>query len=176
SAPSEYGGQGLPITLSQTVTEFQSSANMAFSMYGGLTMGATAALMVHGKPEQKNIFVPKMVAGQWTGTMNLTEPQCGTDLGLLRTKADKQADGSYKITGTKIFISAGEHDLAENIIHLVLARIDGAPEGVKGISLFILPKFLPTKDGAVGARNGVSCGSIEEKMGIHGNSTCVMNY
>src|SRR5712671_135550 len=176
SAPTEYGGQGLPITLSQCVTEFQSAANMAFSMYGGLTMGATAALMVHGKPEQKNMFVPKMVAGEWTGTMNLTEPQCGTDLGLLRTKAAKQPDGSYKITGTKIFISAGEHDLAANIVHLVLARIEGAPEGTKGISLFVAPKFLPKPDGSLGARNALSCGSLEEKMGIHGNSTCVMNY
>src|SRR5271167_2800301 len=154
SAPTEYGGQGLPVTLSQTVTEFQCSANMAFSMYGGLTVGATAALLVHGTPEQKKIFVPKMVAGQWTGTMNLTEPQCGTDLGLLRTKAAKQADGSYKITGTKIFISAGEHDLAENIIHLVLARIEGAPAGTKGISLFLAPKFLPDGDGKPGERNG----------------------
>src|SRR5260370_599468 len=149
---------------------------MAFSMYGGLTIGATAALIVHGKPEQKNMFVPKRVAGQWTGTMNLTEPQCGTDLGLLRTKAVKQADGSYKITGTKIFISAGEHDLAENIIHLVLARIEGAPAGIKGVSLFVVPKVLVNADGSLGARNGVSCGSIEHKMGIHGNSTCVMNY
>jgi acyl-CoA dehydrogenase len=176
SAPTEYGGQGLPVTLSQAVAEFQCSANMAFSMYGGLTMGATAALMVHGKPEQKNMFVPKMVAGQWTGTMNLTEPQCGTDLGLLRTKAVKQADGSYKITGTKIFISAGEHDLAENIIHLVLARIEGAPAGIKGVSLFVVPKILVNADGSLGGGNGVSCGSIEHKMGIHGNSTCVMNY
>jgi len=176
SAPAEYGGQGLPVTLSQAVSEFQCSANMAFSMYGGLTMGATAALIVHGKPEQKKIFVPKMVAGEWTGTMNLTEPQCGTDLGLLRTKAVKQADGSYKITGTKIFISAGEHDLAENIIHLVLARIEGAPAGIKGVSLFVVPKILVNADGSLGARNGVSCGSIEHKMGIHGNSTCVMNY
>ncbi|MEA2841802.1 MAG: 3-(methylsulfanyl)propanoyl-CoA dehydrogenase [Methylobacteriaceae bacterium] len=176
SAPAEYGGQGLPVTLSQTVTEFQCSANMAFSMYGGLTMGATAALIVHGKPEQKTMFVPKMVAGEWTGTMNLTEPQCGTDLGLLRTKAVKQADGSYKITGTKIFISAGEHDLAPNIIHLVLARIEGAPEGTRGISLFVCPKILPKPDGSLGARNAVACGSLEEKMGIHGNSTCVMNY
>src|SRR5213596_270586 len=176
SAPAEYGGQGLPVTLSQAVTEFQSSANMAFSMYGGLTMGATAALMVHGKPEQKKMFVPKMVAGGWTGTMNLTEPQCGTDLGLLRTKAVKQADGSYKITGTKIFISAGEHDIAENIIHLVLARIEGAPSGIKGVSLFVVPKVLVNADGSLGARNGVTCGSIEHKMGIHGNSTCVMNY
>src|SRR6202162_5101122 len=176
SAPLEYGGQGLPITLTQAVNEFQCSANMAFAMYGGLTMGATAALMVHGKPEQKNMFVPKMVAGEWTGTMNLTEPQCGTDLGLLRAKAVKQADGSYKITGTKIFISAGEHDLADNIIHLVLARIEGAPAGIKGVSLFVVPKILVNADGSLGARNGVSCGSIEHKMGIHGNSTCVMNY
>src|SRR6202046_2541112 len=149
---------------------------MAFSMYGGLTMGATAALIVHGKPEQKAIFLPKLVAGEWTGTMNLTEPQCGTDLGLLRTKAVKQDDGSYKITGTKIFISAGEHDLTDNIIHLVLARIDGAPPGTKGISLFIVPKILPAADGTLGLRNAVSCGSIEDKMGIHGNATCVMNY
>jgi acyl-CoA dehydrogenase len=176
SAPAEYGGQGLPVTLSQVVTEFQSAANMAFSMYGGLTMGATAALLVHGKPEQKNMFVPKMVAGQWTGTMNLTEPQCGTDLGLLRTKAVKQADGSYKISGTKIFISAGEQDLTENIVHLVLARIEGAPQGVKGISLFVVPKIAVNPDGSLAERNGVTCGSIEHKMGIHGNATCVMNY
>ena len=176
SAPTEYGGQGLPITLSQTVTEFQCSANMAFSMYGGLTIGATAALLVHGSAEQKAMYVPKMVSGEWTGTMNLTEPQCGTDLGLLRTKAVKQADGSYKITGTKIFISAGEHDLASNIIHLVLARIEGAPAGIKGVSLFVVPKFLVSADGSLGQRNGVTCGSIEHKMGIHGNSTCVMNY
>lgn len=176
SAPTEYGGQGLPVTLSQAVAEFQCSANMAFSMYGGLTMGATAALLVHGSPEQKKTYVPKMVAGQWTGTMNLTEPQCGTDLGLLRTKAVRQADGSFKITGTKIFISAGEHDLAENIIHLVLARIEGASAGIKGVSLFVVPKFLVNADDSLGARNGVSCGSIEHKMGIHGNSTCVMNY
>ena len=176
SAPAEYGGQGLPVTLSQAINEFQMSANMAFSMYGGLTLGATAALIVHGKPEQKAAFVPKMVAGQWTGTMNLTEPQCGTDLGLLRAKAVKQADGSYKISGTKIFISAGEHDLAENIIHLVLARIEGAPAGIKGVSLFVVPKTLVNADGSLGARNNVSCGSIEHKMGIHGNSTCVMNY
>src|SRR5437762_11246548 len=176
SAPTEYGGQGLPVTLSHAVTEFQCSANMAFAMYGGLTMGATAALIVHGKPDQKKMFVPKMVAGEWTGTMNLTEPQCGTDLGLLRTKAVKQGDGSYKITGTKIFISSGEHDLSDNIIHLVLARIEGAPAGIKGVSLFVVPKILVNPDGSLGARNGVSCGSIEHKMGIHGNSTCTMNY
>jgi acyl-CoA dehydrogenase len=176
SAPTEFGGQGLPVTLSQMVTEFQCSANMAFSMYGGLTMGATAALLVHGSAEQKKTYVPKMIAGEWTGTMNLTEPQCGTDLGLLRTKAVRQADGSFQITGTKIFISAGEHDLADNIIHLVLARIEGAPSGIRGVSLFVVPKFLVKPDGSVGARNGVTCGSIEHKMGIHGNSTCVMNY
>src|SRR5579871_5116742 len=176
SAPAEYGGQGLPATLTQAVTEFQCSANMAFSMYGGLTMGATAALLVHGSDEQKKTYVPKMIAGEWTGTMNLTEPHCGTDLGLLRTKAVRQADGSFRITGTKIFISAGEHDLADNIIHLVLARIEGAPSGIKGISLFVVPKVLVNADGSLGARNGVSCGSIEHKMGIHGNSTCVMNY
>ncbi|HEV7879513.1 acyl-CoA dehydrogenase C-terminal domain-containing protein [Bradyrhizobium sp.] len=176
SMPAEYGGQGLPTTLTQTLNEFQMSANMAFSMYGGLTQGAMAALLVHGQPEQKKMFVPRMLAGDWTGTMNLTEPQCGTDLGLLRTKAVKQADGSYKITGTKIFISGGEHDLTENIIHLVLARIEGAPAGIKGVSLFVVPKVLVNADGSLGAPNGVTCGSIEHKMGIHGNSTCVMNY
>jgi acyl-CoA dehydrogenase len=176
SAPAEYGGQGLPVTLSQAVNEFQISANMAFSMYGGLTMGATAALLVHGSEQQKKTYVPKMIAGEWTGTMNLTEPQCGTDLGLLRTKAVRQGDGSFRITGTKIFISAGEHDLADNIIHLALARIEGAPSGIKGVSLFVVPKVLVNADGSLGARNGVSCGSIEHKMGIHGNSTCVMNY
>ena len=176
SAPTEYGGQGLPVTLSQAVNEFLCSANMAFTMYGGLTMGATAALLVHGDAEQKQTYVPKMVAGEWTGTMNLTEPHCGTDLGLLRTKAVRQADGSFKITGTKIFISAGEHDLTSNIIHLVLARIEGAPAGIKGVSLFVVPKVLVNADGSLGARNGVACGSIEHKMGIHGNSTCVMNF
>ena len=176
SAPAEYGGQGLPVTLSQAVNEFQCSANMAFTMYGGLTMGATAALLVHGTAEQKKTYLPNMVTGKWTGTMNLTEPHCGTDLGLMRTKAVRQADGSFKITGTKIFISAGEHDLADNIIHLVLARIEGAPAGIKGVSLFVVPKFLVNADGSVGARNGVTCGSIEHKMGIHGNATCVMNY
>ena len=147
--------EGLPITLTQIVQEFLNSSNMAFSMYPGLTMGAAAALMVHGTPEQKQTYLPKMVSGEWTGTMNLTEPQCGTDLGLLRTKAVKQADGSYKITGTKIFISAGEHDMADNIVHLVLARVTGAPEGIKGISLFVVPKFMVNKDGSLGARNDV---------------------
>jgi acyl-CoA dehydrogenase len=176
SAPPEFGGQGLPMIMTQLVNEFLSSANMAFAMYPGLTQGAIAALIAHGSPEQKAAYLPKMIAGEWTGTMNLTEPHCGTDLGLLRSKAAKQPDGSYKITGTKIFISAGEHDLAPNIIHLVLARIEGAPEGSKGISLFVVPKVLPKPDGSLGARNAVACGSLEEKMGIHGNATCVMNY
>jgi len=145
-------------------------------MYPGLTQGAIAAIVTHGTEEQKQAYLPKMTDGIWTGTMNLTEPHCGTDLGLLRSKAVPNGDGSYKISGQKIFISAGEHDMAENIIHLVLARIEGAPEGVKGISLFIVPKFIPDANGNPGERNGVSCGSIEEKMGIHGNSTCVMNY
>ena len=176
SAPSEFGGQGLPATLTEVVNEFFCSANMAFAMYPGLTQGAIAAVLVHGSDELKKKYLPKMVEGIWTGTMNLTEPHCGTDLGLLRSKAVKQADGSYKISGTKIFISAGEHDLSENIIHLVLARIEGAPDGTKGISLFVVPKIMVKDDGSLGGRNAVSCGSIEEKMGIHGNSTCVMNY
>ncbi len=175
-APEEYGGQGLPYTLSMPMSEFASSANMAFAMYPGLTQGALAALLTHGSKELKELYAPKMVEGRWAGTMNLTEPQCGTDLGLLTTKAAPRGDGSYSITGQKIFISAGEHDLAENIVHLVLARIEGAPAGVKGISLFIVPKIVPNPDGSLGPRNGVSCGSIEEKMGIHGNATCVMNY
>ena len=176
SAPAEFGGQGLPTVINQAVSEFFASANMAFSMYAALTEGASAAIAVHGLPEQKKLYLPKLISGQWAGTMNLTEPQCGTDLGLVRTRAAPQSDGSYKITGTKIFISAGEHDLAENIVHLVLARVDGAPAGTRGLSLFIMPKFLPAPNGGVGARNAVSCGSIEEKMGIHGNATCVMNY
>ncbi|KTQ96846.1 acyl-CoA dehydrogenase [Aureimonas ureilytica] len=176
SAEAAYGGQGLPHTLAAAVNEFLSSANMAFAMYPGLTRGAIAALQLHGTDEQKQLYLPKMVDGIWTGTMNLTEPHCGTDLGLLRTKAVPEGDGSYRITGQKIFISAGEHDLSDNIIHLVLARIEGSPEGVKGISLFVVPKFLPDASGEAGARNSLSCGSIEEKMGIHANATCVMNY
>jgi alkylation response protein AidB-like acyl-CoA dehydrogenase len=176
SCPPDFGGQGLPSVMTQLVSEFLASANMAFAMYAGLTQGAIAALYVHGSPEQKATYLPNLIAGHWTGTMNLTEPHCGTDLGLLRAKAAPQPDGSYKITGTKIFISAGEHDLAPNIVHLVLARIEGAPAGTKGISLFVVPKFLVNPDGSLGARNGVSCGSIEEKMGIHANSTCVMNF
>jgi len=176
SAPAEFGGQDLPATLTVAVNEMFCSANMAFAMYPGLTQGAIAALLAHAAPALKTKYLPKMVAGQWTGTMNLTEPHCGTDLGLLRTKAVKQADGSYKITGTKIFISAGEHDLSDNIVHLVLARIEGAPTGTKGISLFVVPKMTVEDDGSLGASNGVTCGAIEEKMGIHANSTCVMNY
>jgi len=176
SAPAEFGGQGLPALLTTIVNEMMASASMSFAMYPGLTQGAIAAILRHGTPEQKAAYLPKLIEGRWTGTMNLTEPHCGTDLGLLRTKAVKQADGSYKISGTKVFISAGEHDLSENIIHLVLARIEGAPAGIKGTTLFIVPKFLPKADGTPGARNAVSCGSIEEKMGIHANATCVMNY
>ncbi|MCJ2015404.1 acyl-CoA dehydrogenase C-terminal domain-containing protein [Methylobacterium sp. J-076] len=176
SIPEAYGGQGLPQVINAAIQEFASGANLALSMYPGLTQGAVAALLVHGSPEQKIRYVPKMVEGTWTGTMNLTEPHCGTDLGLLRTRAVPNGDGSYALSGTKIFISAGEHDLAENIVHLVLARIEGAPAGTKGISLFLVPKVLVNEDGSLGARNGVSCGSIERKMGIHGNSTCVMNY
>ncbi|HEV2079374.1 MAG TPA: acyl-CoA dehydrogenase C-terminal domain-containing protein [Allosphingosinicella sp.] len=176
SAPEEFGGQGLPYVVSTAMSEYLCSANHSFEMYNGLTQGAIAAMLVKGSDEQKRTYLPKMVSGQWTGTMNLTEPHCGTDLGLLRTRAEPNPDGSYSITGTKIFISSGEHDLAENIIHMVLAKIAGAPDNVKGISLFIVPKVLVNEDGSLGARNGVTCGSIEHKMGIHGNSTCVMNY
>ncbi|TMJ18972.1 MAG: acyl-CoA dehydrogenase [Alphaproteobacteria bacterium] len=176
SAPEEYGGQGLPSVIATAITEYLLSANQAFEMYNGLTQGAVAALLVKGTDEQKRTWVPNMVSGKWTGTMNLTEPHCGTDLGLLKTRADPQADGSYKLTGTKIFISSGEHDLSENIVHMVIAKIAGAPDSVKGISLFLVPKFLVGEDSSLGERNALSCGSIEEKMGIHGNSTCVMNY
>ena len=172
----DYGGQGLPNSLGVIFNEMVSSANMAFGMYPGLSHGAYSAIHQHGTDEQKQKYLPKLVSGEWTGTMNLTEPHCGTDLGLLRSKAVPQGDGSYKISGQKIFISAGEHDLADNILHLVLARIEGAPEGVKGISLFLVPKFLVNDDGSLGERNGVSCGALEEKMGIHGNATCVLNY
>lgn len=176
AVPEEFGGQGLPYTLHAAVGEYMSSANMSLMMYPGLTQGAIAAILVHGSDEQKATYLPNMVGGTWSGTMNLTEPHCGTDLGLLRTKAVPQGDGSYKISGQKIFISAGEHGMTDNIIHLVLARIEGAPEGTKGISLFIVPKFMVGEDGALSDRNGVTCGALEEKMGIHGNSTCVMNY
>ncbi|SDQ84051.1 acyl-CoA dehydrogenase C-terminal domain-containing protein [Pseudovibrio sp. Tun.PSC04-5.I4] len=176
SVPEQYGGQALPAIFTGIVNEYICSANMAFAMYPGLTAGAMAALHTHANDEIKDTYLPKMATGEWTGTMNLTEPHCGTDLGLLRTKAVPQADGSYKLSGTKIFISAGDNDLAENIIHLVIARIEGAPEGTKGISLFVVPKKKLDADGNPGEMNGVSCGSIEEKMGIHGNATCLMNY
>ncbi|WP_299865310.1 acyl-CoA dehydrogenase C-terminal domain-containing protein [uncultured Roseobacter sp.] len=174
--PEEYGGQNMPYVIGTAVGEMFSSANMAFTMYQGLTHGAASAILAHGTDAQKDMYLPKMVSCDWTGTMNLTEPHCGTDLGLMRTKAEPQDDGSYKITGQKIFISAGEHDMSDNIIHLVLAKITGAPEGIKGVSLFIVPKICVNDDGSLGARNGVAVGKIEEKMGIHGNSTCVMNY
>jgi alkylation response protein AidB-like acyl-CoA dehydrogenase len=176
SAPEEFGGQGMPHIVSMAFEEYMASGNMAFAMYPGLTHGAISSILAKGSQEQKEKFVPKMVSGEWTGTMNLTEPHCGTDLGLIRTKAVANDDGSHAITGTKIFISSGEHDLSENIIHLVLAKTAGAPDNVKGISLFIVPKFIVGEDGSLGARNMLSCGSIEHKMGIHGNSTCVMNY
>jgi len=175
-APEGYGGQGLPMVLSTAVSEYFNAANQAFAMYAGLTSGAIEAILAVGNDGQKSLYVPPMVAGRWTGTMNLTEPHCGTDLGLIKTKAEPHSDGSYAITGTKMFISAGEHDLAENIIHLVLAKTPDAPAGSKGISLFIVPKFLVNADGTLDARNAVSCGAIEHKMGIHGNATCVMNY
>jgi alkylation response protein AidB-like acyl-CoA dehydrogenase len=171
----EYGGQGLPILINNAVYEMLNSANQAWTMYPGLSHGAYEALHAHGTDELKQRYLPKLVSGVWTGTMCLTEPHCGTDLGILRTKAEPLADGSYAITGTKIFISAGEHDLSENIIHLVLARLPDAPGGTKGISLFVVPKFIPDANGNPGERNGVKCGSIEHKMGIHGNATCVIN-
>ena len=176
SMPEEFGGQNLPHVVSTAFEEYLISSNMAFAMYQGLTLGAVSAILAKGSQEQKEKYTPKMIAGEWGGTMNLTEPHAGTDLGMIRTRAEPQGDGSYKITGTKIFISAGEHDLTDNIIHLVLAKVAGAPDTVKGISLFIVPKFMVNDDGSLGARNAVSCGSIEEKMGIHGNATCVMNY
>ncbi|MCC6829089.1 MAG: acyl-CoA dehydrogenase C-terminal domain-containing protein [Novosphingobium sp.] len=176
SAPEAFGGQGLSDVLGFAVEEFMSSANQAFAMYPGLTNGAVAALLAKGSVELQRKYVPRMVSNEWLGTMNLTEPQCGTDLGLIRTRAEPRGDGSWAITGTKIFISAGEHDLTDNIIHLVLARTPDAPEGTKGISLFVVPKVLVDDDGALGARNAVSCGALEHKMGIHANATCVMNY
>ena len=168
----EFGGQGLPHYLGVVSSEYTIAANQAFAMYPGLTNGAAAALMVHANDEIKQTYLPKLTSGEWTGTMNLTEPHCGTDLGLIKTKATRNADGSFAITGQKIFISSGEHDLADNIVHLVLARIEGAPAGVKGISLFVCPKVLPE----TGERNTLSCGALEHKMGIHGNATAVMNY
>jgi alkylation response protein AidB-like acyl-CoA dehydrogenase len=172
----EFGGQGLPKVINFAVEEMICSANLSFGMYPGLSNGAYNALVLHGTPEQKATYLPKLVAGTWSGTMCLTEPQCGTDLGLIKTKAEPDADGSYKITGTKIFISAGEHDLTDNIIHLVLARLPDAPAGIRGISLFVCPKFVPNAQGEPGPRNAVRCGSIEHKMGIKASATCVMNF
>ena len=171
SADPEWGGQGLPILVNQAIYEMLNSANQAWTMYPGLSHGAHAALEAHGSDEQKKTYLPKLTSGEWTGTMCLTEPHCGTDLGLLRTKAEPQGDGTYKITGQKIFISAGEHDMADNIVHLVLARLPDAPAGSKGISLFVVPKFNVNADGSVGSRNGIYCGGLEHKMGIHGNAT-----
>jgi len=171
----EFGGQGLPLVLNNSFYEMLNSANQAWTMYPGLSHGAYECLHAHGTEEQKALYLPKLVSGEWTGTMCLTESHCGTDLGLLRSKAEPQADGAYQITGSKIFISAGEHDMSANIVHLVLARLPDAPQGSKGISLFIVPKFLPHADGSLGARNPIACGAIEEKMGIHGNATCQMN-
>ncbi|MGH6697120.1 acyl-CoA dehydrogenase C-terminal domain-containing protein [Sphingopyxis sp.] len=176
TAPEEFGGQGLPHVIGFPVEEYRNAANQAFAMYPGLTQGATAAILVKGSDEQKATYVPRMISGEWGGTMNLTEPHSGTDLGMIRTRAVPNDDGSYAVTGTKIFISSGEHDLTDNIIHLVLAKTPDAPDSVKGISLFIVPKFLVNEDGSLGERNTLSCGSIEHKMGIHANSTCVMNY
>jgi len=176
SASEEMGGQGLPESLGLLVSEMVGTANWSWGMYPGLSHGAKNTLIEHGSEEQKQTYLTKLTSGEWTGTMCLTESHCGTDLGMLRTKAEPNADGSYAVSGTKIFISAGEHDMADNIVHIVLARMPDSPEGTKGISLFIVPKFLPTADGSVGERNGVSCGSIEHKMGIHGNATCVMNF
>ncbi len=176
SADPQYGGQGLPAYLNLAFNEMVTSANMAFGMYPGLTGGAVHALLIGGSEEQKQLYLPKMISGEWSGTMNLTEPHCGTDLGMLRTKAVPNGDGGYHITGQKIWISAGEHDMSGNIIHLVLARIEGAPAGVRGISLFVVPKFILDENGEPGERNALQCGGLEEKMGIHGNATCVMNY
>ena len=176
TADPNYGGQGLPESLGIVMSEMVGTANWAWGMYPGLSHGATATIDLHGSEDQKQVYLSKLISGEWTGTMCLTEAHCGSDLGILRTKAEPNADGSYSITGTKIFISAGEHDMAENIVHIVLARLPGAPAGTKGISLFIVPKRLPNEDGSAGERNAVNCGSIEHKMGIHGNATCVMNF
>jgi alkylation response protein AidB-like acyl-CoA dehydrogenase len=174
SADPQYGGQGLPVVVNQCFYEMLNSANQAWTMYPGLTHGAYEALHAHGTDAQKALYLPKLTSGEWTGTMCLTEPHCGTDLGLLRTKAEPQADGTFRITGSKIFISAGEHDMVSNIVHLVLARLPDAPAGSKGISLFVVPKFHVSADGSLGERNGIYCGGLEHKMGIHGNATCQM--
>ncbi|MEX0730946.1 MAG: acyl-CoA dehydrogenase C-terminal domain-containing protein [Aquisalimonadaceae bacterium] len=174
--PVEFGGQGLPESLSLALSEMIGQANWSWGMYPGLSHGAKATIMGHGTEDQKQTYMPRLVSGEWTGTMCLTESHCGTDLGMLRTRAEPQTDGSYRITGTKIFISSGEHDLSENIVHIVLARLPDAPPGTRGISLFIVPKYLPGPGGGVGERNNLACGSLEHKMGIHGNATCVMNF
>ncbi len=171
----EFSGQGLPHVVNQCFYEMLNASNQAWTMYPGLSHGAYEALLAHGTPEQKALYLPKLVSGAWTGTMCLTEPHCGTDLGLLRSKAEPVGDGTYRITGQKIFISAGEHSMSANIVHLVLARLPDAPAGSKGISLFIVPKFLPQADGSLGTRNPIFCGALEHKMGIHGNATCQMN-
>ena len=176
SAPEEFGGQGLPASMGLFKQEMMGTANWSFSMYPGLSLGAMNTIFLHGTDEQKQTYLVPLTEGRWGGTMCLTEPQCGTDLGQVKTRAEPQADGSYKLTGTKIFISSGEHNLTENIVHIVLARLPDAPKGTKGISLFIVPKFMPAADGGVGERNGVSCGSLEKKMGIKASATCVMNF
>ncbi|RMJ02908.1 Acyl-CoA dehydrogenase [Marinobacter litoralis] len=176
SAPEEFGGQGLPASMGLFKQEMMGTANWSFAMYPGLSLGAMNTIYLHGSEEQKQTYLVPLTEGRWGGTMCLTEPQCGTDLGQVKTKAEPQKDGSYKLTGTKIFISSGDHDLTENIVHIVLARLPGAPAGTRGISLFIVPKFLPTEDGGVGERNGVNCGSLEKKMGIKASATCVMNF
>jgi alkylation response protein AidB-like acyl-CoA dehydrogenase len=172
----ELGGQGLPVSISTALNDMMTTANWGWAMYPGLSEGAMATIEDHGTEEQKQVYLTKLISGEWSGTMCLTEPHCGTDLGLMKTKAVPDADGSYKINGTKIFISAGEHDMTENIVHIVLAKLPDAPKGTKGLSLFIIPKFLPNAEGAVGERNGVRCGSIEHKMGIHGNATALLNF
>jgi alkylation response protein AidB-like acyl-CoA dehydrogenase len=174
--PERYGGQGLPMSVGTPIREMNGTANWSWAMYPGLSHGAMETIEKHGSDEQKAIFMEPLVSGRWTGTMCLTEAHCGTDLGLLKTKAEPAADGTYRITGSKVFISSGEHDLAENIVHIVLARLPDAPPGTKGISLFIVPKFIPNDDGTIGDRNAVTCGALESKMGIHGNSTCVLNF
>ena len=174
--PEEFGGQNLPTCFALSISEIFASANHSLTMYSGLSHGATKAIYAHASDELKQTYLPKMVSGEWTGTMNLTEAHCGTDLGLMRTKAEPQDDGSYKVSGSKIFISSGDHEMTENIVHLVLAKIPGEPDGIKGVSLFIVPKYLVNADGSLGERNEVSVGSLEHKMGIHGNATCVLNY
>ena len=174
--PSRYGGQDLPLSIGMTIREMAGTANWSWAMYSGLSHGAMETIDAHGSEEQKAIFMEPLVSGRWTGTMCLTEAHCGTDLGLLKTKAEPAADGTYRITGSKLFVSSGEHDLAENIVHIVLARLPDSPPGTKGISTFIVPKFIPKEDGSIGARNNVRCGALERKMGIHGNSTCLLNF